>query len=281
MPIPEEIAREHIDELLSAVREYPTDSGPSDCLLFVDRKPVGVIEAKPQGTTLSSVPDQSQRYLTSKLKYIKLDGIQLCFGYESTGVETFFRDVRDPKPCVTVVDVCIVRTGKQGVNNRWLMYAANSPQFRVIIAAEQSGSTRKRISRSNLAKLQVFLPPLHEQRRIVTKIEKLFTKLDAVVMLLKEIQKQLKRYRQSVLKSAFEGKLTAEWRERKFYEHVKEWRNGKSVLINDKEKTLVDCADDVERAGSIEELAKLHEYWLLPTLLESIRFTSQMSLSKL
>ncbi|MFH2004853.1 MAG: hypothetical protein ABIK27_09035 [Bacteroidota bacterium] len=47
---------------------------------------------------------------------------------------------------------------------------------------------------------------------------------------------------------------------RKFYGHVKEWRNGKSVLITDKEKTLVDCADDVERAGSIEELAKLHEY---------------------
>ena len=115
---PEQQARQHIDELLSlagwdvqdfknvnlsaklgvAVREFPTDSGPADYLLFVDRKPVGVIEAKPKGTTLSGVADQSERYLTSRLKHIKLDGVQLCFGYESTGVETFFRDTRDPHP---------------------------------------------------------------------------------------------------------------------------------------------------------------------------------------
>jgi predicted transcriptional regulator of viral defense system len=42
----------------------------------------------------------------------------------------------------------------------------------------------------------------------------------------------------------------------KFYGHIKEWYKGKPVLITDKEKTLVDCADDVERAGTIEELAK-------------------------
>lgn len=43
---------------------------------------------------------------------------------------------------------------------------------------------------------------------------------------------------------------------RKFFGHAKEWRNGKVVLVTDREKTLVDCADDVERAGTIEELAK-------------------------
>lgn len=43
---------------------------------------------------------------------------------------------------------------------------------------------------------------------------------------------------------------------RKFYGNTKEWRNGKAVFVTDKEKTLVDCADDVERAGTIEELAK-------------------------
>ena len=42
----------------------------------------------------------------------------------------------------------------------------------------------------------------------------------------------------------------------RFYGHVKEWRNGKPILITEKEKTLVDCADDVKRAGGIEELAK-------------------------
>lgn len=56
------------------------------------------------------------------------------------------------------------------------------------------------------------LPPLPEENRIVTKIEELFTKLDAGVEALKKIKAELKRYRQSVLKSAFEGKLTEEWR---------------------------------------------------------------------
>jgi len=57
------------------------------------------------------------------------------------------------------------------------------------------------------------LPPLPEQHRIVAKIEELFTKLDAGVEALKKVKAQLKRYRQAVLKYAFEGKLTQEWRE--------------------------------------------------------------------
>ena len=56
-------------------------------------------------------------------------------------------------------------------------------------------------------------PPLPEQRRIVAKIEELFTKLDAGVEALKKVKAQLKRHRQSVLKHAFEGKLTEKWRQ--------------------------------------------------------------------
>lgn len=56
------------------------------------------------------------------------------------------------------------------------------------------------------------LPPLPEQQRIVAKIEEFFTKLDAGIKALKKIKAQLKRYRQAVLKYAFEGKLTQEWR---------------------------------------------------------------------
>jgi type I restriction enzyme S subunit len=57
-------------------------------------------------------------------------------------------------------------------------------------------------------------PPLPEQRRIVAKIEELFSQLDAGVEELKKAKTQLKRYRQSVLKAAFEGKLTEEWRKK-------------------------------------------------------------------
>lgn len=76
-----------------------------------------------------------------------------------------------------------------------------------------SGTTFKELSSKGFARIPVPLPPFNEQHHIVNKIEELFSELDAGVESLKTAQAQLKRYRQSVLKSAFEGKLTAEWRE--------------------------------------------------------------------
>ncbi len=114
----------------------------------------------------------------------------------------------DEKKVVTVVDVCIIRPGTNSVNNYWLMYFINASEFRAQIAALQSGSTRKRISRGNLSTLFLPTPPLPEQHRIVSKLEELFTKLGVSVAELKKAKAQIKRYRQSVLKSAFEGRLT-------------------------------------------------------------------------
>lgn len=115
---PEQIAREKIDKQLIvcgwsvqsrsqinlsislgvAVREYSTDVGPADYVLFVDKKPVGVIEAKreEEGVRLTTVEGQSFEYATSKLKYLKNE--PLPFVYESTGELTRFTDYRDPKP---------------------------------------------------------------------------------------------------------------------------------------------------------------------------------------
>jgi type I restriction enzyme R subunit len=114
---PEQKARENIDKQLQqagwivqdyksinpsaglgiAVREYPTESGSADYILFVDRKPLGVIEAKKEGITLSAVHDQTTRYSADNLKFIRKDEI-LPFQYESTGNETYFTDARDPAP---------------------------------------------------------------------------------------------------------------------------------------------------------------------------------------
>ena len=57
------------------------------------------------------------------------------------------------------------------------------------------------------------VPPLNEQRRIVAKIEELFSELDKGIESLKAARAKLNIYRQAVLKHAFEGKLTAQWRE--------------------------------------------------------------------
>lgn len=59
---------------------------------------------------------------------------------------------------------------------------------------------------------KILLPPLSEQQRIVAKLEELFSELDKGVENLRTAQLQLKVYRQALLKHAFEGKLTAEWR---------------------------------------------------------------------
>lgn len=81
-----------------AVREYMTEVGPADYILFVDKKPVGVIEAKraEEGVKLTSHEAQSSEYAKSKLKF--LDNEALPFVYESTGELTRFTDNRDPKP---------------------------------------------------------------------------------------------------------------------------------------------------------------------------------------
>ncbi|MBX3629078.1 MAG: DEAD/DEAH box helicase family protein [Nitrosomonas sp.] len=123
MPItnqnPEQRARDQIDKLLTAagwvvqdkkainfntghgiaVREYQTDIGPADYALFVDKRAVGVIEAKPEdwGHKITTVEDQSQGYASATLKWVN-NQAPLRFVYESTGIITRFTDGRDPVP---------------------------------------------------------------------------------------------------------------------------------------------------------------------------------------
>lgn len=81
------------------MREYWTDTGPADYVLFVQRKPVGVIEAKrvEEGERLTTHEDQAEYYAAATLQY-KLNKEPLPFIYESTGILTRFTDRRDPKP---------------------------------------------------------------------------------------------------------------------------------------------------------------------------------------
>lgn len=82
-----------------ALREAPLKSGTCDYLLLVDRKAAGVAEAKKPGTLLSGVAEQSGHYAENLPDFIQsVAPGSLPFLYESTGVETFFRDERDPEP---------------------------------------------------------------------------------------------------------------------------------------------------------------------------------------
>jgi len=93
--------KENIDfskSLGIAVREYPTDVGPADYVLFVNRKPAGIVEAKreEEGHRLTVHEEQAEFYAKSKLKYVNNN--RLPYVYESTGEVTRFTDLRDPKP---------------------------------------------------------------------------------------------------------------------------------------------------------------------------------------
>ena len=81
------------------VREYPTDTGPADYVLFINRHAVGVIEAKKDtaGENLTVTERQTERYATANLKWRK-DNTPLRFLFEATGQIIRFTDNADPAP---------------------------------------------------------------------------------------------------------------------------------------------------------------------------------------
>ncbi len=113
---PEQQARENIDAMLRqsgwtvqsiaelnlhaslgvAVREMQSQGGPADYVLFVQGKALGIIEAKKEGSTLSHVAEQSARYSHARKWIPQCWADPLPFTYETTGIETNFRDQRDP-----------------------------------------------------------------------------------------------------------------------------------------------------------------------------------------
>ncbi|MTI20269.1 hypothetical protein E1176_04480, partial [Fulvivirga sp. RKSG066] len=97
-----------------------------------------------------------------------------------------------------------------GMPNKYLFYFLINRKEELL--QKRIGGAQPNISQTILKDLEVNLPPVEEQHRIVAKIEELFSELDNGVENLKLAQNQLKVYRQALLKHAFEGKLTEEWR---------------------------------------------------------------------
>ncbi|MBA2658837.1 MAG: restriction endonuclease subunit S [Nitrosospira sp.] len=101
----------------------------------------------------------------------------------------------------------------KSVNKEFLYYVFQNNKFRRLISEVARGSSINNLKREHIVDFEILLPPLPEQQRIVAKIEELFSELDNGIENLKTAQAQLKVYRQALLKHAFEGKLTAKWRE--------------------------------------------------------------------
>ena len=189
---PEQQARVNIDNLLAqagwavqntkslnpyagsgvAVREFPlkSDHGTADYLLYVNQQATGVIEAKPEGSTLTGVEVQSEKYSTGLPDSLPAYRRPLPFLYESTGAETQFTNGLDPEPRSRPV----FSFHKPETLAAWVG-ASNSPDFGQHAAAELRGDyTAPRTLRERLQDL----PPLNTtglwpvQVRAIKNLEK-------------------------------------------------------------------------------------------------------------
>jgi type I restriction enzyme S subunit len=115
--------------------------------------------------------------------------------------------------------VALIRL-KDGQNPKYILYVLNSPTMLAHMDSEKVDVARANLSLADVRNYSIPLPPLNEQRRIVTKLEELLAKVDASQQRLAKIPVILKRFRQAVLAAACSGRLTADWREEN---KVEEW----------------------------------------------------------
>ena len=106
---------------------------------------------------------------------------------------------------VTVVDVAIIRVTRKDVNPKFVMWLLNSPGIRQQIEMLASGTTRRRITRKNLGTIDLPMPPIDEQHKIVELLEDHLSRLDAALADVKQARVKSAQFRQSLLNSVFYG----------------------------------------------------------------------------
>jgi len=194
------------------------------------------------------------------------------------------------------------------VSPKYIYYYVSSKQFRYDAEHNMAGAVgQKRVPTRYLSGKDIPLPPKTEQHRIVAKIETLFSELDKGIESLKTAREQLKVYRQAVLKHAFEGKLTAQWREEnkdrlespeqlldriqkerqaRYQQQLKDWKTAvKAWEANGKEGRKPGKPPQNKELPPItksemELLPALPEVWGYARLAEISRIGSGMSVSK-
>lgn len=147
----------------------------------------------------------------------------------------------------------------------YIYFMCIAPQFQKSILDNSSSTTLPILNKSKFEMLTLLVAPLPEQHRIVARLEELFTRLDAGVEELRKAKAQLRRYRQAVLKYAFEGKLTGEWRK----ENIGKMESASVLLERIKKNvgaTLAVARNRNKRAGAspapANDLPQLPEGWV-------------------
>ncbi len=130
------------------------------------------------------------------------------------------------------INLLLIRSNKN-YNSFFLNYLFKYfRQSGIFIGLAQRAVNQSSINQKKLKAIQIPLPPLPEQQRIVAKLDTLFASLESTKSRLDKIPQLLKYFRQAVLTQAVTGKLTEEWREGK---ELEEWKKTKlSQLIKEK-----------------------------------------------
>ena len=145
-------------------------------------------------------------------QYVKSEDILISTAnsYELVGKVALVRNLRERATLGAFISLIRV---PEGFSSKFVFYQLRSTAIRNEMRQRASTTTNiSNISTSNLKEIPHYFPPLPEQRRIVAKIEELFSNLDAGMGELSVAEQQLERYRLSVLQAAVEGRLTADWR---------------------------------------------------------------------
>ena len=214
-----------------------------------------------ENISLSRFKVPQKEYLSSGMIPIIDQGVSLIGGYTNDASKSIQPNgalivFGDHTQCFKLIDFRFA-PGADGVkvlkpitiNERFAYYACSA------LRLPNRGYSRHY---AFLKKSKLPLAPLVEQRRIVAKIEQLFSELDKGIERLKTARTQLATYRQAVLKQAFEGKLTAQWREEnkdklekpeQLFAHIKQERASRYELQLQEWKTTVKMWEESGKAG--------------------------------
>ena len=149
---------------------------------------------------------------------------------------------------------CVIRPSN-GIDNKFIFYIMRTEDFVNPLNELQRGTSYPAVRDSDVLTQVVPIAPQNEQHLIVAKIEELFTRLDAGVSNLEKIKGQLEIYRQSVLKNAFQGKLTKDWRFR-----LAEPKNSELDFVSG------ECTQNALSRKNPRYLSEMPDHWTWTTI---------------
>ena len=148
--------------------------------------------------------------------------------------------------CCTNQQINSIIPNQSIAESKYIYWYVLSPNFQELLQANSSATTVAIINKGRFSNLKILLPPLAEQKRIVTKLDSLFAHTRRARQELDHIPKLIERYKQAILSAAFRGDLTADWRKEN-----NQIINAKKFLID---SGIMPCKD--------VELSPLPDTWI-------------------